>query len=268
MYRRYTSPLGYQTGTDGIDTYGVNHNGFSLRDELEYQNARQSRENRLMQNFNSQGMAENYPQYTTNFWGNNPDNNYGFGTSNISSNIANMNNTITPVPQTASEAQLQSNNSMINEIGNNLSNIIRKTGIDKLGENIYNLGYDAGERLAYSQNNIQQSYENKSSLAKAQAEYQRLSPLPISDVNKHQYVSCVGAFDGPISAGATAVAGLYKEGKDLYRKWNNPKYGNNLQIIQDSFKDLKNNFIGVSKGLAVNSIDNCNSLLPSKARRR
>ena len=60
MYRRYISPLGYQTGTDGIDTYGVNHNGFSLRDELKYQNARQSRENRLIQNFNSQGMAENY----------------------------------------------------------------------------------------------------------------------------------------------------------------------------------------------------------------
>lgn len=28
----------------GIDTYGVNHNNFSLRDELEYQFARQNRE--------------------------------------------------------------------------------------------------------------------------------------------------------------------------------------------------------------------------------
>ena len=60
MYRKYNSSLGYQTGVNGVDTYGVNHNSFSLRDELEYQNARQNRENQLMQNFNSQGMAENY----------------------------------------------------------------------------------------------------------------------------------------------------------------------------------------------------------------
>ena len=45
MYQKYTSPFGYQTGTGGIDTYGVNHNGFSLRDEIEYQFARQKREN-------------------------------------------------------------------------------------------------------------------------------------------------------------------------------------------------------------------------------
>ena len=106
MYRKYTSPLGYQTGTDGIDTYGVNHNGFSLRDELEYQNARQSREKRLMQNFNSQGMDENYPQYTTNFWGNNADNNYGFGMTNISQNIENMNNTVNQNPNYISDDDL------------------------------------------------------------------------------------------------------------------------------------------------------------------
>ena len=76
MYRKYTSPLGYQTGTDGIDTYGVNHNGFSLRDELEYQNARQSRENRLMQNFNSQGMAENHSIAGSLFQNGNSSNNY------------------------------------------------------------------------------------------------------------------------------------------------------------------------------------------------
>jgi hypothetical protein len=31
----------------GIDIYGVNHNNFSLRDELEYQFACQKRENQL-----------------------------------------------------------------------------------------------------------------------------------------------------------------------------------------------------------------------------
>ncbi len=171
------------------------------------------------------------------------------------------------MPMTTTAQQQSNNKNVISEFGNNLSNIIRKIGIDKLGKNIYNLGYDAYERLADPQKNLQ-NYENKSSLAQAQAENQRLFHIPISDVNKHQYVSCVGAFDGPISAGATAVAGLYKEGMDLHKKWNNPKYGSNLQIIQDSFKDLKNDFIGITKGLAANDINDCNSLLPPQTFRK
>ena len=90
MYSNYISPLGYQTNGGGIDSYGVNHSGFSLRDELQYQTARQQRENQLIQNYNNQGITENYPQYSTNFWGNNADNNYGFGNSNIEANISNI----------------------------------------------------------------------------------------------------------------------------------------------------------------------------------
>ena len=45
---------------------------------------------------NNQGITENYPQYTTNFWGSSADNNYGFGTSNIGSNIENMQTTNQP----------------------------------------------------------------------------------------------------------------------------------------------------------------------------
>ena len=153
------------------------------------------------------------------------------------------------------------------QFGDNLGNIAKKTGIDKLTENLYNLGYDAAERFTYPQSNAQ-NYENKSSLAQAQAEAQRLTPINVSDINKHQYVSCVGAFDGPISAGATAAAGLYKEGADLYKKWNNPQYGSNWQILQDSFKDLKNDALGISRGWSANNIDDCNYLLPPNARRR
>ena len=110
MYQKYTSPFGYQTGMGGIDTYGVNHNGFSLRDEIEYQFARQKRENELQAQYNAQGIIENYPQYTTNFWGNS-DNNYGFGMTNITDNIANMKNTTTPIPMaTAVPRQQTSNN--------------------------------------------------------------------------------------------------------------------------------------------------------------
>ena len=107
MYSNYISPLGYQTNGGGIDSYGVNHSGFSLRDELQYQTARQQRENQLIQNYNNQGITENYPQYSTNFWGNNADNNYGFGNSNISANIENMQNNITPIPQATATPQQQ-----------------------------------------------------------------------------------------------------------------------------------------------------------------
>lgn len=82
---------GYQSGDGGIDSYGVDHSGFSVRDELEYQSARLARENQLAENFSKQGIAEeNYPQFGTNFWGGTPENNYGFGTSNIKQNIENV----------------------------------------------------------------------------------------------------------------------------------------------------------------------------------
>ena len=115
MYPKYTSPFGYQTGVGGIDTYGVNHNNFSLRDEIEYQFARQKRENQLMQQYNNQGITENYPQYGTNFWGNSA-NNYGFGMTNIAGNIANMQNTTTPIPvATAISQQQVSNDNYLNK---------------------------------------------------------------------------------------------------------------------------------------------------------
>ena len=84
---------GYQSGYGGVDSYGVDHSGFSTRDELEYQNARLNRENQLAQHFSQMGIAqENYPQFGTNFWGGSAENNYGFGTSNISQNIQNVTN--------------------------------------------------------------------------------------------------------------------------------------------------------------------------------
>lgn len=74
----------YQSGNGGINSYGVDHSGFSVCDELEYQNARLARENQLAENFSKQGIAEeNYPQFGTNFCGGTPENNYGFGTFNI-----------------------------------------------------------------------------------------------------------------------------------------------------------------------------------------
>ena len=93
IFGQYKSPLGYQVGENQIDTYGVDHSGFTTRDEVAYQTARQQRENQIMQNYNGQGITQDYPQYGTDFWGSSPDNNFGFGVSNITPNVENMQNT-------------------------------------------------------------------------------------------------------------------------------------------------------------------------------
>ena len=90
FYEKYKSPLGYQTSQNQIDTYRVDHRDFSTQDELRYQFARQNKKSQVTQDYNNQGITENYPQQGRNFWGN-PDNNYWFGRSNIHGNIENNN---------------------------------------------------------------------------------------------------------------------------------------------------------------------------------
>ena len=94
IWPKYKSPLGYLAGDSKIDTYGVDHSKFSLRDEIAYQMARADREEQLIKSFNSQGINKDYPQYGTNFWGGNAANNYGFGSSDISENIENVTNSL------------------------------------------------------------------------------------------------------------------------------------------------------------------------------
>ena len=86
LFYSYESPLGYQSLENGFDTYGVDHSNFTTRDELEYQNKRVKREEELIQEQKDQGITENFNKYNTNFWGTSPENNYGFGNNNISSN--------------------------------------------------------------------------------------------------------------------------------------------------------------------------------------
>ena len=94
IWGNYKSKLGYLAGDSKIDTYGVDHSKFSLRDEIAYQMARSEREGQLIKNLNSQGITKDYPQYGTNFWGGNAENNYGFGSSDISENIENVTNSL------------------------------------------------------------------------------------------------------------------------------------------------------------------------------
>ena len=96
--KNYRTPFGYVADGNQVDAYGVDHSGFSTRDELQYQFARQEREKQMADDLKQQGIEpENYPQLGTTFWGNNPENNYGFGNSNISANIENRQNQ-TPLP--------------------------------------------------------------------------------------------------------------------------------------------------------------------------
>ena len=61
MYRNFKSQLGYENGENKIDSYGVDHSNFSLRDEVSYQMARTNRENELIKNYNNQGITQDYP---------------------------------------------------------------------------------------------------------------------------------------------------------------------------------------------------------------
>ena len=111
IYRNSSSPFGYDVGEeDRIDAYGVDHSNFSLRDEIEYQMARVNREDQFKQSYNKQGITENYPQFGKSFWGNNSENNYGFGSSNISENIEQMKTNGMPKLEETLQYQNQMNN--------------------------------------------------------------------------------------------------------------------------------------------------------------
>ena len=230
FYKQYTSPLGYESNGNRVDTYGVDHSGFTTRDELQYQTARINRENELMKQYNNHGITSNYPQYTTNFWGSSADNNYGFGTSNIGSNIENM--------QTTNQSQ-----NSISDAYNTYKN-----------EGLYGLG------MQYAEPSVQQAIQAKD----------RIAPLPISDVNKHQYVSCVGSTGGPLATLETLGGGIYKEYEDYQKKVNNPQllneYGGKWGVLKDNIKDLGNDFVGAWKGLQSNNPQECEDLLPEQYR--
>ena len=103
LYRKMKSPLGYQNLTNSfLDSYGVDHSAFTTRDELEYQFARQERENLLMDQEKQNGVTDNFTQYGHNFWGTPSENNFGFGSSNISENIERLQKTFKTPPSSTS----------------------------------------------------------------------------------------------------------------------------------------------------------------------
>ena len=185
MYPKYKSPLGYSTGDNNIDAYGVDHSGFSNRDEIEYQIAREARENQIIQNYNNQGITENYPQYTTNFWGSSPENNYGFGTSKIHNNIENM-QTKTNWVNNSNNTQWGMNNEQsqtYNPLGNSNSTI--NSGLNNSSllspNNMQGLNLDASAAL-YPQQNSFSTYSQPYQLA------QNTNLNTASDVPNQTYI--------------------------------------------------------------------------------
>ena len=330
---------GYQSGNGGVDSYGVDHSGFSTRDELEYQSARLARENQLAENFSKQGIAEeNYPIYGTNFWGRTPENNYGFGTSNIKQNIENVTNRLNNNTNNGQvfansdytvnteslvgkpSGYFQNNNSVfpnnnagnwgnnytgntnttIGQPNNSMQNIAQDNSsawdsVKNFTQNAVNaiapytptyyVGYGIGTAQntfnklkdlygAYKQNGATYAAQQygEPSVRQAMKAADWLSPLDISDVNKHRYVSCVGSTGGPLATAETLAGGVKKEIDDYNKKMNNEdllkQYGGQWGVIGDGLKDLGNDVIGAWKGLWSDNPEECEELLPEQYRKK
>lgn len=95
------------------------------------------------------------------------------------------------------------------------------------------------------------------------AEKDRVSKMKISDVNKHQYMSCLAGKGGKTMAVTGASLGALKEGYDLSYKSLNPKkrkdYKGLSGVYGDSLKDMYNNIYGLKYGLKKDT--NCSDLI-------
>ncbi len=258
---KYISPLGYQTGKGNIDTYGVDHSGFTTRDELAYQTARINRENDLITKMNNQGITT-YPQYTTNFWGTNADNNYGFGTSNIGSNIKNM-QTMAPVPQQPQPVQPQVSQqpessawNTVKQWGNTAVNGIMSIPeqIRKAGENLGELAADTKIAYDYWKKMKQTGNQLVKTFGSGQG----------ADIDNyyHPLLQCELAKISPKSRRNGIALGYAKEYLMDYPVKRITGQSHD-EIMEDSQKDLQNNLYGSNLGY-YNPNTSCEDLLDDR----
>lgn len=259
MYQKYKSPFGYQVGDNGIDSYGVDHSGFSARDEIEYQTARDNRENQLMQMYNQQGVTGNYPQYGTNFWGD-AGNNYGFGTSNISSAISAhpaMNTTPTPLqPVQTSTPQTQIS---MNLSGTDNGDVPRYWESATEGKRVYD--YMIQQEGDFTPK-IQRPEFYRQSAFNAIPDlihnYYKLAPQKVTDKYKHAYMNCSAAQYGQGGADVAMLASNLRE-------WYDKKVGKNT--LDSSEGDQYANRIGRFLGSKYPEED-CDELVQRYINRR
>ena len=282
----------YKSGDGGIDSYGVDHSGFTLRDELEYQMARTQREQELLKNYNTNGITNNNLSNGISFWGNSSDNNYGFGTSNISQNVKDklrnnrediisssfINKSASGYAFAPDSSNTENNLSVWNNMKNTFNNVLPYIPTYPLGygvgsmQNTYKKLKDLyGAYKQYGATTAAQKY-GEPSVKRALKASNWLTPISISDENKHQYVSCVGATGGPLAAIETIVGGVKKEIDDYNKKVNNPRllkqYGGRQGVLDDATKDLKNDFKGFWRGIWSDNPEECEELLPEQYRNK
>ena len=222
--RQYKSPLGYYNNDNQIDSYGVDHSGFSTRDELNYQMARQQRENKLIQDYNNQGINKNYPQHDTNFWGQPADDNYGFGNSDIEGNVENvikqLNNPTNDLWQ------------KVKDVATIATDTIRYTP-ESLGELAADakIAYDYWQQMNKAGDNLVKSY----------------GPNQGADIDNyyHPLLQCQLAKISQTSLDWGLRLGYAKEILDYHKKTGTMPMS---EISADSRKDLQNNLYGSNLG--------------------
>ncbi len=125
---------------------------------------------------------------------------------------------------------------------------------------------------AYKQNGAKYAAQQhgEPSVKRAIKAAEWLTPLPISDINKHQYVSCVGSTGGLLATAETLAGGAKKEIDDYKKKMNDPQlfeqYGGQSGILYDIKNDLGNDIKGAWRGFWSDNPDECEELLPEPYR--
>ena len=276
LYRKMKSPLGYQNLTNSsFDSYGVDHSGFTTRDELEYQFARQERENLLMDQEQQNKVTDNFTQYGTNFWGTPQENNYGFGSSNISENIERLSKQFMTPPSSSTSFLDQSlieepqataslfdtpvgYQSLLSNDENLLSNSMSSMSesssdslnssypkywnTEKEGKDIYDnvINQIGGERKPYPQTSLRYIMSLVGASAKMYLDKNRLQNQKITDKFKHALINCEATKFGRGGYDAARFLSALKEWKDVESKSN---------TIDESNADNYANKIGRQIGL-------------------
>ena len=243
---------------------------------------RTNTENELTDDMVRQGIAQsNYPQYGTSFWGNNLSNATNYDISKLSPTVQNALNLARNLPVNCQQTQGQQNNTgILNSVQNFAEDVVNAVApytptyyagyAIGTAHNIFNKLKDLYG--AYKQNGATYAAQHygEPSVRQAMKATDWLSPLDMPDVNKHQYVSCIGSTGGPLAMTETIIGGVKKEIDDYNKKMNNQdllkQYGGKWGVIGDGFKDLGNDIRGALIGISSNSPEECEELLPEKYR--
>ena len=211
-------------------------------------------------------MKYNYPQQGRSFWGNQTDNNYGFGSSNIESNIEQhpaMNTTPAPIePMQNLTSQIQSSASWSNGINNMPEN--NNSTVQSI--NTYkpiNVGYNIGQKVGEFAADTKLAYDYWQKMNQTGAKLvNTLGPGAGADIDNyyHPLLQCELAKIGQQSRNNGIALGYAKEylmDYPIKRFWQHKSHD---EIMKDSRKYLQNNLYGSNLGYN-NSNQSCEDLL-------